>query len=239
MKTLFTIITLVLLPVTAAAQTAATVTTDAPIYITNASTQNLQPLRVAAVGTVLKVLSQDAGWVQIQFEDPQWGRRTGWVQLKHVSIRDTGLQPMDLSVRDAPPARAEPPSAERASTEEQADNDPTDTSLPRLDPAPPTLCRVFLTTEEPPRKYYIVVKREVQVGKKWYGSYDGLLSALAREAAVVNADAVVGVHSWRAPSMWSWAAAKTGGRAVRWTDEGRGAFSTLKGECFDPNQRSE
>src|SRR5687768_5035706 len=105
MKTFFTILCLCLLPLTVAAQTA-TVTTDAPIYTTNAPTQNLQPLRVAAVGTVLKVVSQDDGWVRIEFEDPQWGRRTGWVQMKHISITDANLKPMDLSVRDAPSAPA-------------------------------------------------------------------------------------------------------------------------------------
>jgi hypothetical protein len=51
---------------------------------------------------VLKVLAQDGDWFQVQFEDPQWGRRTGWVQGKHVSVTNESLKPMDLSVRETP-----------------------------------------------------------------------------------------------------------------------------------------
>ncbi len=112
-----------------------------------------------------------------------------------------------------------------------------DDSLPRSLPAPSAVCRMFLTVEEVSDRYYTVVKKEVQVGKKFYGSHDGLLSDLAKQANEKKAEAVIGVHSWRAPSGLSWSAAKTGGKAVRWTDEGRTAFSTFKGECWDLQEK--
>jgi Zn-dependent protease with chaperone function len=59
----------------ASAQTAtrgtATVTANAPIYI--AAGVSATPLRVAAPGTVLKVLRQQGDWLEVEFNDPQWG----------------------------------------------------------------------------------------------------------------------------------------------------------------------
>lgn len=87
----------------AAAQTAArgqaTVTANAPIYIQAAASAT--PLRVAAPGTVLRVLQDDGEWLQVEFNDPQWGPRIGWVQRTYVQIRRPDLEPMDLSVREA------------------------------------------------------------------------------------------------------------------------------------------
>jgi hypothetical protein len=96
-------------------------------------------------------------------------------------------------------------------------------------------CRIFITEDDPPSGSYVVVKKEVQVGKKFYGSHDDrLMTNLAREADKVKADAIIKFHEWRAPSMWSWAAAKAGGMAVKWTAEGKAAISTLKGQCWSP-----
>jgi len=111
MKTLGMALVLVCLPLAAFAQNTATVTTNAPIYATNAPGPNQTPLRVAAIGTVLKVTGQDGEWVQVQFDDPQWGRRTGWVEKKLISYVDESLKPMDLSVREGsqplhPPSQA-------------------------------------------------------------------------------------------------------------------------------------
>ena len=81
----------------------ASVVTAAPIYIQPGADV---PLRVAAVGTSLNVLKEDGEWAQVEFNDPQWGRRIGWVQTKLIRITRPELQPMDLSVRDvAPPAQ--------------------------------------------------------------------------------------------------------------------------------------
>ncbi|HVH55840.1 MAG TPA: hypothetical protein VM791_06280 [Vicinamibacterales bacterium] len=101
-------VTAVLCAVPAAAQEIgkATVTTNAPIYIQPGAQV---PLRVAKVGTALKVLQEEGEWLEVEFNDPQFGRRVGWVQKKLVQIVRPELQPLDLSVRDTPaqPARTE------------------------------------------------------------------------------------------------------------------------------------
>ena len=77
----------------------ASVTTTAPIYLQPGAQT---PLRVAAVGTVLKVLKEEGDWVEVEFNDPQYGRRVGWVQVKFIQVSRPELQPMDLSVREVP-----------------------------------------------------------------------------------------------------------------------------------------
>ena len=86
-----------------------TVIAVAPIYLQPTSQT---PLRVAAVGTVLKVLKEEGDWVQVEFNDPQWGPRVGWVQAKLIEISTPGLAPMDLSIpkkeRPTPAASQQP-----------------------------------------------------------------------------------------------------------------------------------
>jgi len=76
------------------------VTTTAPIFIVPDSSR--EPLRVAAAGTILNVLKEEGDWVQVQFADPQWGPRTGWIASKSIRISRPDLQPMDLSIRNEP-----------------------------------------------------------------------------------------------------------------------------------------
>ena len=75
-------------------------TTAAPIFVVPDSTR--QPLRVAATGTTLNVLKEQGDWIQVQFADPQWGPRTGWIEAKFIRISQPDLQPMDLSIRNEP-----------------------------------------------------------------------------------------------------------------------------------------
>ena len=92
----------------AAAQTEiakATVITNAPIYIQPGAQT---PLRVAKAGTALKVLQEEGEWLEVEFNDPQFGRRVGWIQKKLVQIFRPELEPMDLSVKElsaAPPPK--------------------------------------------------------------------------------------------------------------------------------------
>jgi len=95
-----------LIPAVASAQQFATVTTNAPIYA--AAEETPTPLRVAAVGTRLRVLSTQEMWVQVEYNDPQLGRRVGWVMRYYISLTSTDLRPMDLSVPEAPPAPSVP-----------------------------------------------------------------------------------------------------------------------------------
>lgn len=99
-------------------------------------------------------------------------------------------------------------------------------------------CRIFITEDDPPSRSYVVVRKEVQAGKKFYGSHDeDLMRELAEKADKTGADAIIKFHEWRAPSRWSWAAAKAGGMAVKWTEEGKAAVSGLKGQCWDPPKK--
>jgi hypothetical protein len=92
----------------------ATVTANAPIYIGPAVSPT--PLRVAAPGTVLRVMGQEGDWFQVEFNDPQWGPRVGWVQRTYVEVRVPELEPMDLSVRDAVPVTAPTPVRQSSQT---------------------------------------------------------------------------------------------------------------------------
>jgi hypothetical protein len=73
---------------------------NAPIFLVPDA--NREPLRVAAAGTVLTLLMEQGDWVQIQFQDPQFGLRTGYIQKKFVNTSLDRLRPLDLSVRPAP-----------------------------------------------------------------------------------------------------------------------------------------
>ena len=59
-----------LMSATAGAQEFATVTTNAPIYATAQETPT--PLRVAAVGSKLRVISTEQDWFQVDTTTPSW-----------------------------------------------------------------------------------------------------------------------------------------------------------------------
>jgi hypothetical protein len=69
-----------------------------------------EPLRVAAAGSVLTFLKEENGWTQVEFQDPQFGLRTGWVQDRFVRVDRPNPQPLDLSV---PEARRPTPAVQR------------------------------------------------------------------------------------------------------------------------------
>jgi len=98
----------------------ASVTTVAPIYLQPGAQI---PLRVAAVGTALKVFREEGEWAEVEFNDPQYGRRVGWVQSKLIRISRPELQPMDLSVRDTPTEVA--PTEEREAIQPQPPTGPS------------------------------------------------------------------------------------------------------------------
>ena len=97
----------VLGPVPAQAQEAV-VTVNAPIFLLPDASRI--PLRVAAAGTRVRVLDeQPEGWVKVEFTDPQFGPRVGFVETKFVKIERPELAPMDLSIKkEAPPAPGRP-----------------------------------------------------------------------------------------------------------------------------------
>jgi Zn-dependent protease with chaperone function len=87
-------------PRTTANQVIAYATGDAPIFIRpNATT----PLRVLPLGTRLEVIEEREGWTQIEFQDPQWGPRIGWVNSELIVIRRPTVAdavPSDVTKRD-------------------------------------------------------------------------------------------------------------------------------------------
>ena len=82
LKILIAFVTLSLCVTSAAAQIArATVTVEGPIFIRPGAET---ALKVLAVGTELKVLQEETGWAQVEFNDLQFGRRVGWVEARLI-----------------------------------------------------------------------------------------------------------------------------------------------------------
>jgi hypothetical protein len=82
----------------------ATVTASAPVYLYAAGSQ--VPLRVLEPGTLVQVLGDEGDWVEVQFDDPQWDRRIGWVQRSLLKFNPEAPPRM---VRRAPQPPAPPP----------------------------------------------------------------------------------------------------------------------------------
>jgi len=69
---------------------------DAPLFV--AKDERRVPLRTAKQGSRLKVVTDDGDWLLVEFEDPQWGRRQGYIQKRHIQA-ETAV-PVDVSVRE-------------------------------------------------------------------------------------------------------------------------------------------
>lgn len=144
------------------------------------------------------------------------------IALRNAGVSDRVIQAMQARTKTAQPKEAQP-------------NPAGGLGGAAAESAPSEPCRIFITEEDPPSRAYVVVRKEVQAGKKFYGSHDdNLMKELAKQADKAGADAIIKFHEWRAPSMWSWAAAKAGGMAVKWTAEGKTGISALKGQCWSP-----
>ncbi len=100
----------------ARAQQSASLTTDAPVYLLADDTR--KPLRVLPAGTSLSVLRIEGDWVQVTFQDAQFGRRTGWIQREFVKLG---------SVQPLPPEGA-PPTPEQQTRQTPP---PSSTAAPR------------------------------------------------------------------------------------------------------------
>ena len=144
------------------------------------------------------------------------------IALKNSGVSDRVIQAMQARAKEVPTAETQPKPSGQESTAKSPLSEP---------------CRIFITEDDPPARFYVVVRKEVQDGKKFYGSHDDdLMWKLAKQADNAGADAIIKFHEWRAPSMWSWAAAKAGGMAINWTPEGKASVSTLKGQCWSPTK---
>lgn len=110
--------TLLLAAASAFAQSSATAvaTSHAPVYISPEPSRT--PLRTAVHGTVFTVVAEEGDWTKVQFMDPQWGLRVGYVETRLLRFNRPELAPMDLSVTKpgTPPATAAPVTATAAAT---------------------------------------------------------------------------------------------------------------------------
>jgi opacity protein-like surface antigen len=55
---------------------------DAPVYLY--PDEKRTPLRVLSKGTRVRVLRDDGEWLNVEFDDPQWGPRLGYILKRHV-----------------------------------------------------------------------------------------------------------------------------------------------------------
>jgi len=88
-----------------AAQTV-TLIANAPVFVTPNESQT--PLRVGKEGSALRLLQVEGDWYRVEFDDPQFGHRVGYVSKQYARLAafDAQSQPgLDLSLRESP-ARA-------------------------------------------------------------------------------------------------------------------------------------
>ena len=78
----------------------------APIYVVPDA--NRTPLRIAARGSRLTVLAIVGEWFEVQWEDPRWGRRVGYVRIEFVRL-DSQPAPPTPTPPQPTPARPEAP----------------------------------------------------------------------------------------------------------------------------------
>ena len=105
------------------AQQDARVNEPAPVFLLPDETRT--PLRTLPRGTSATVERVQGEWVQITFNDPQLGRRTGWIQRKYVTLSAAASPPSPPTV--APQAgnrllrlRRDKPTAAAAAAARQA-----------------------------------------------------------------------------------------------------------------------
>ena len=74
------------------------------------------PLRTLPPGTRLRVLREQGEWLRVEFDDPWWGPRVGYIEKKFVDItedvqpaRPRDAAPMQPRAAPAAPARHAPP----------------------------------------------------------------------------------------------------------------------------------
>ena len=121
------VLTLAFTVAASAQERTAAVIAAAPIYI--APDTKRTPLRTLPVGMVLTIVEETGGWLRVEFQDPQFGQRIGYVQAKHVQ--------RTAAARTAGRESSLPTSAERAATA-AASSAPAAASRASI-PAPPDL----------------------------------------------------------------------------------------------------
>ena len=63
----------------------AVIIAQAPVFLR--PDRNRTPLRTLAPGTAVTVVDEQGDWIRVQFNDPQYGSRVGYIEKKYVEIR--------------------------------------------------------------------------------------------------------------------------------------------------------
>lgn len=198
------------------------VLSNSPIYLL--PDENREPLRIAKLGSILRVKERSGDWLNVEFQDPQFGRRTGYIQARSVrAIESTADAPPAPSVPNAAPviARApEPAPLARSATAAtpmpkalpapvSAPPPPTPVPAPTEPAARPTPIPVPAPTHEPAplpdadRRAPVLSDREIadaiRIGTRLKGGLSGL-RLLDSEQGFMNALAAASTPNYRAPS---------------------------------------
>jgi hypothetical protein len=81
---------------------------SAPVFVLPDATRT--PLRVLTPGTRLRVLRDQGEWLRVEFDDPRWGPRIGYIERKHVEMAEPEAEtPPPTRRPDAPGATPAPP----------------------------------------------------------------------------------------------------------------------------------
>jgi hypothetical protein len=61
------------------------VSVSAPVFVK--PDNKMTPLRVAKEGSILNLVADEGEWYRIEFDDPQFGRRAGYIEKRHVRVQ--------------------------------------------------------------------------------------------------------------------------------------------------------
>ena len=87
--------------------------TSAPVFVLPDATRT--PLRVLVPGTRLRVLREQGDWLRVEFEDPRWGRRVGYIERKNVDMSGPETEATPSKPKPRAPATAPAPKPSRTS----------------------------------------------------------------------------------------------------------------------------
>ena len=171
----------------------AIVTAAAPIFLLPDTART--PLRTVPVNTPLKIVADEGEWVQVEFRDPEFGRRVGYVQRQFVRLVKPAAtpappQPAATAINVAPmPAEAVrpvpapptptivPPAGEGLRTDMRTA--PTEDRVPGakiIGGAPIGGRRPFCAGQSPCRAFTFADKvQAVQAGLAYKGGHTGLI----------------------------------------------------------------
>lgn len=103
------------LPSMAQSQTLSTgvLTSNAPVFLLPDATR--VPLETLVKGTTVRILQRQGDWYRIEFRDPRFGERTGYVRAENITVQPSAKPPAP-SPSKVPPSRAPQAPSRRTTT---------------------------------------------------------------------------------------------------------------------------